>query len=182
MRPRQETHKRPRGKSRGGKRPEQRGAEGRDQRQEWTVTVRSRTNKNGTEQNILREPWPESGDQTTPHFNMDTHYELNEERFVALLTKLIGEAKFVQNMPPRYVCSRVLLQCVCVCVCVCVCKFCACTLGAALACRTVFKLNRDAKCGLQATLLYSPPSHADRVQDKSRCTTQKNVCERRKSH
>jgi hypothetical protein len=34
---------------------------------------------------------------------MDTCFELNEERFMTLLGKLIGEAKFVQNQPPRSV-------------------------------------------------------------------------------
>lgn len=34
---------------------------------------------------------------------MDAPFELNEARFIELLTKLIGEAKNVQNMPPRLV-------------------------------------------------------------------------------
>ena len=34
---------------------------------------------------------------------MALNIEMNEERFVALLTKLIGEAKHVQNSPPELV-------------------------------------------------------------------------------
>eukprot|EP00038_Savillea_parva_P007595 m.171228 g.171228 ORF g.171228 m.171228 type:complete len:440 (-) comp13348_c0_seq1:76-1395(-) len=34
---------------------------------------------------------------------MDAAWELNEERFVTLLGKLIGEAKYVQNQPPKLV-------------------------------------------------------------------------------
>ena len=30
-------------------------------------------------------------------------FELNEERYVQLLTKLIGESKHLQNFPPKFV-------------------------------------------------------------------------------
>ena len=34
---------------------------------------------------------------------MALNLELNSERYVALLTNLIGESEFLQNNPPRFV-------------------------------------------------------------------------------